>query len=177
MGAGVAYCPLGDSFIGMVDECVRVGGKMSSLRSEAAALHLLLQRVPPDMILTVLMDSLGLLQTLQKWGRFNFTPAPGTQLHFDIIYPILVLLHTRTAHTLFVKVKSHSGVALNEQADLLAEEGHISDAVTFDPPVCGYSLAPYTREGLPIANLRTHLREQFSLSLLSRLRKKDGFNS
>ena len=126
MGAGVAFCPLSLAALGSLGDemqncCASVGGPPSSLRAEAAALYLLLLETPPSCQLTVLMDSLGLLQTLQRWGRLDFSPLPEVQKHLDIICPILELLAARTATTTFVRVKSHSGVPLNEAADVLAD--------------------------------------------------------
>ena len=177
MGAGVAFCPLGTDFPGMSNCFAGVGGDLSSLRSEAAALYLLLQETPPELALTVLMDSLGLLQTLQRWGRLDFAPKPEVQKHFDIILPILELLNQRTALTTLVKVKSHAGVPLNEAADALAELGNADPSLICSPEDTTHRLRPLTLEGDPIANLATHLRKHYSDSTKARLTALDGIMS
>ena len=70
---------------------VRVGSPLSTLRAEAAGLLQLLtllienQQAP----LLVFMDSLVLLDILQKWGKKHFNPLPSDIIHFDVIFPLL----------------------------------------------------------------------------------------
>ena len=161
----------------MLDRCCQVGGTPSSLRAEAAALHLLLSHAPPDQRLTVLIDSLGLLQTLQRWGRLDFSPHPEVQKHFDVILPILHLLSRRTEPTTFVKVKSHSGIPLNDKADEMADQGSSNPEIAFPPILHGTSIALFTKDGAPIPNLLKHAKEAYNLTLCSQLRNKDGIMS
>ena len=58
-----------------------------------------------------------------RWGHADFSPSEDDVKHFDIIEPCIQMLRQRTKVTRFVKVKSHSGILLNERADVLAEQG------------------------------------------------------
>ena len=111
-----------------------VGGPLSSLRAEAAALHGLLESVPFDIPLLVFTDCLILLHILSRWGRTDFAPAPEDIKHFDIIEPCISMLRHRSVYTCFVKVKSHSGLLMNERADALAEEGRDSSLERWPGP-------------------------------------------
>jgi ribonuclease HI len=182
MGAGVAFCPLSLAALGSLGDemqncCASVGGPPSSLRAEAAALYLLLLETPPFCQLTVLMDSLGLLQTLQRWGRLDFSPRPEVQKHLDIICPILELLAARSETTTFVKVKSHSGVPLNEAADVLADMGTESPEFMCEYDSQGAKLTPFTCLGEVIPNLNTFLREAQADLLRKQLVATDGIMS
>ena len=128
-----------------------VGGPLSSLRPEAASLNRLLGQVPSDAPLLVFTDCLILLLILAKWGQEEFWPDPEEIKHFDIIEPCLQLLRGRQAFTRLVKVKSHSGLLMNERADALAELGRASDMAPswqgprkYDP--LGLSARPSIRE-------------------------------
>jgi hypothetical protein len=100
-----------------------VGGPLSTLRSEAAGLHALLAETPLEVPLLVFIDSLVLLLILLRWGSADFWPSPEDVRHFDVIVPCMELLRARRAATMLVKVKSHSGLLLNERADWAAELG------------------------------------------------------
>ena len=100
-----------------------VGGPLATLRPEAAALEALVARVPDDAPLLVFVDCLVLLVILARWGQEDFWPDAAEIKHFDIIEPCLRRLRCRRAITRLVKVKSHSGVLMNERADALAELG------------------------------------------------------
>jgi len=100
---------------------IEVGGDPASLRAEAAALAVLLEDIEDDEELVVLIDSLGLLQIIQNWTRFDFSPKRDMQEHYDLIARVMALLLKRRVKTTLVKVKSHSGVPLNERADEQAQ--------------------------------------------------------
>ena len=104
-----------------------VGGPLASLRAEAAGLDGLLDRVEPDRPLLVLTDCLILLMLLLRWGRVDFWPDPEDVKHFDVIGSCLQKLRKRTGRTRLVKVKSHSGLLMNDRADALAEQGRVSE--------------------------------------------------
>jgi ribonuclease HI len=107
-----------------------VGGPLASLRGEAAGLDCLLDRVEPSKPLLVFIDCLVLFTILDRWGRVDFWPEPDDVKHFDIISSCLQKLRRRTGDTHLVKVKSHSGLLMNDRADALAEQGRISE----EPP-------------------------------------------
>jgi ribonuclease HI len=107
-----------------------VGGPLASLRGEASGLDCLLDRVEPGEPLLVFTDCLVLLTILLRWGRIDFGPDPDDVRHFDIINSCLHKLRRRTGPTCLVKVKSHSGLLMNDRADALAEQGRLSE----EPP-------------------------------------------
>lgn len=111
-----------------------VGGPLSSLRAEAAALHGVLELVSGDEPLLIFTDCLVLLTVLYRWGQVDYWPDPEELLHFDIIEPCIQLLRRRAAKTHLVKVKSHSGLLLNERADALAEQGRDSEELRWPGP-------------------------------------------
>jgi hypothetical protein len=117
MGAGVT---VGGNPVPDLNLSFPVGGPLSSLRPEAAAVHEVVSIVPDDSPLLIFIDCLVLLVILARWGQEDFWPDPEDIKHFDIIVPCIQLLRKRTAVTKFVKVKSHSGILLNERADDLA---------------------------------------------------------
>ncbi len=62
--------------------------------------------------LLVFINSLVLLDILQKLGKARFNPRPNEILHFDVIFPLLNVLLLWQYPVLLVKVKSHSTVIL-----------------------------------------------------------------
>jgi len=111
-----------------------VGGPLSPLRAEAAALDGLLQETPDDTPLLVLIDCLVLLWILMRWGSLDFWPDPADIPHLDIISSCLQRLRHRTAATRLVKIKGHSGLLLNVRADMLADLGRSSEEVRWPGP-------------------------------------------
>ena len=105
---------MGGNLVPDIDLSFPVGGPLSSLRPEAAAVHELVSTVPDGSPLLIFIDCLVLLVVLSRWGQENFWPEPEDIKHFDIIEVCIQLLRNRTAITKFVKVKSHSGILLNE---------------------------------------------------------------
>jgi len=129
---------------------IRVGGPMSTLRAEAASLYKLLEFVPENEPLLVFTDCLVILLILQRWGSSDFWPEPDQILHFDILFPVLKWLRSRSGRTHLFKVKSHSGSYLNERADWNAEQGCSLDTECFPGPdkVCMVHLR--TKSGLQV---------------------------
>ena len=124
MGAGVV------GGIGRIPEIgfsFAVGGPLASLRAEAAALLSLLEAVEPDRPLLIFSDCLVLLGILSRWGQVDFWPDPEDVKHFDIIEQSIQRLRSRVGHTRLIKVKSHSGLLMNDRADALAEQGRSSE--------------------------------------------------
>ena len=151
MGAGVT---VGGNLVPDIDLSFPVGGPLSSLRPEAAAVHELVSTVPDGSPLLIFIDCLVLLVVLSRWGQEDFWPDPEDIKHFDIIEPCIQLLRKRTAVTKFVKVKSHSGILLNERADDLAGQGCDCEEETRWPGPC--KLDP-----LRLA-ARTYVREAYA---------------
>ena len=124
MGAGYA---VGAGQVSDDEQAVRVEGPLSSLRAEAAGLLQCLTRQSQQAPLLGFVDSLGMLDTLQKWGTANFNPRPNDVRHFDVIFPLLRALRQCQHPVKLVKVKSHTGCLMNERADELAERGYGED--------------------------------------------------
>ena len=151
MGAGVT---VGGNPVPDLNLSFPVGGPLSSLRPEAAAVHEVVSIVPDDSPLLIFIDCLVLLVILARWGQEDFWPDPEDIKHFDIIVPCIQLLRKRTAVTKFVKVKSHSGILLNERADDLAGQGCESEESPRWPGPCKLdplrlAARAYVREAYP----------------------------
>jgi len=108
-----------------------VGKPLASLRAEAAGLARLLDLVAQDQPLLIFTDCLSMLMILLRWGRLDFWPDPEDIKHFDVLGSCLRKLRCRSGPTRLVKVKSHSGLLMNERADALAEHGRLSE----EPPL------------------------------------------
>ena len=76
----------------------------------------------PHRPLLVFIDSLVLLDILQKWEKASFNSRPHDILHFDV-FPLLNVLRHWQYPVLLVKVKSHTGCLMTERADKQAELG------------------------------------------------------
>jgi len=121
MGAGIIRLPSSRSEAW--SEAIKVPGKLSSLRAEAAALLRLLMHTDSSLDLLVYTDSLSLLQALMSWCRRDFRPIKLDKSEIAVINQIMPLLQARTGRTHFIKVKSHMGMRLNGWADELASQG------------------------------------------------------
>ncbi len=117
MGGGVAYRAGNGK-----DQVIAAEGILSPFGAEAAALNHLLGTAPPDTPLTVLMDALALIQTLQNCSDPHPKFDPTTHTHKLILCSITTHLYGRTAPTTFVKVKSHTGCHYNDNADTLTSD-------------------------------------------------------
>jgi len=140
------------------DPCISisfaVGGPLSSLRAEAAGLDALLDHAESSRRLLVFTDCLILLTILQRWGQIDFWPTPEDIKHFDVIGSCLQKLRSRVGETKLIKVKSHSGLLMNDRADALAELGRASD----EPP-----LWPAPRKLDPLClNVRPMARDDYA---------------
>eukprot|EP00961_Rhodomonas_salina_P103499 1392271-Rhodomonas_salina.1 len=77
---------------------------------------------------------MNVIHALQAWGHAEYFHDMHRQRHADIIGAILMLINKHTKTTHIVKVKPHSGVRLNEAADV--EAGAVTEAEITD---CGTS--------------------------------------
>jgi ribonuclease HI len=118
MGGGVAFLQPPDQ-----NASIGIKGLSSSFGAEAGALDYLLSLAPPTTDLTILLDSLSLMQALQDLMDKERVYDPIKHDHSAILRSILSHLNRRSATTLLFKVKSHCGSLLNELADQLAQLG------------------------------------------------------
>ena len=125
MGAGaVYYLPTALQQQGQPTQVTAlIEGTVSSIRPEAAALQLLLQKLPTEADAVVFTDSLSLMSSLVTYssraGRRRALSSP----HAPTLTRIAELLANRQGHIRLVKVKSHMGMPLNAEADKLADVG------------------------------------------------------
>jgi len=173
MGAGVAFadsCPVIRPPIS-----IRVGGPAASLRAEAAALLALLEVVEPGEPIIVLTDSLGLLQIIRNWFRYDFAPLRDYHEHHDLLVKVMRLLAQRTAMTKLVKVKSHSGIPLNEEADTLAQVQEENE-LRFAPQVGTPILEPRDIEATPV-QMRQRIAQAVQRQKWEVLRAQDNITA
>ncbi len=117
MGAGIAFREGGHA---LQDTLLRVSGHVTTFVAEGAAASFLLGMVPADVPLTILTDSANIMFTMQhcsrleKWRDFSNHPDEA------LVKELALRQASRTARTHWVKIKSHTSVLLNKQADELA---------------------------------------------------------
>jgi ribonuclease HI len=128
MAGGVAF---GEGNHGLADCGVHVRGHISSFVAEGAAALVSLQRTPKDVALTILTDSANIMFAMQHCSRKeqwkDFTDHPEAEL----ISELAKALAAHTAPTVWVKIKSHRSVHLNEKADQLATNAYSDEEAPF----------------------------------------------
>ena len=99
---------------------------VSSTRPELVALAECLEDHEDEVSLLYLTDSEAILQVIHRWigcgAKLNLSKSPDT----DVLKEIIIKLKKRVqsgAATLLMKVKTHRGDPLNEEADIRAEMG------------------------------------------------------
>ncbi len=117
MGGGVAFRE-GDH--GLVDEQVRVFGHVSSFVAEGAAASVLLGMTPKDIPLAIFTDSANIMFAMQHCSRRERWRDFSEHKDVELLEELAKLQAQRTAQTVWVKIKSHASVELNERADRLA---------------------------------------------------------
>jgi len=124
MGAGFCCLQRGE-----IAGCIRVGREQegtSSNRPELAALEAALRQVDEAEDILYLCDNESVLKEVNGWIGEGGKATLATTPNADIMREVLCSLRMRIAAgsaTFLVKVKSHRGEPINEQADDLAEEG------------------------------------------------------
>ena len=118
MGGGIAY-RTGDGR----NRSIGVRGSPSSFGAEAGTLDFLLKITPHDQHLTILIDAQSLIQQVQRLTSGETHVSLTKHIHQTVLESITNQLLLRTAPTHLVKIKSHAGAILNEQADTLANDG------------------------------------------------------
>jgi ribonuclease HI len=97
------------------------------MRAELTAMFLALSNTDPDKKLVVMTDSMNTIQALATWGRAEYFRDMNRQRCADIMRTLLGTINNRGAPVHVVKVKSHHGVQLNEEADAAAGEAASSE--------------------------------------------------
>jgi ribonuclease HI len=124
MGGGVVF-RAGDH--GYSDTYVRVQGHVTSFVAEGAAARVLLGTVSEDKPLAIFTDSANIMFAMQhcsrreRWRDFSNHPDAG------LLKELATVQAKRTAPTVWVKIKSHVSVELNERADSLAAEAPFAE--------------------------------------------------
>ena len=83
-------------------------------------MHMAVDNAPRDRPLTILTDSMNVIYALAAYNTCEFARDIRCQLNADILCDILLAINMQEALMTIMKVKSHSGVYLNDQADELA---------------------------------------------------------
>ena len=101
----------------ILDLSAPVGAPVASLRSEAAGIFSILQKVEAHynrhVQLMIFTDCLVLLLILSNWGHSDFWPDQGDVVHFDMSFPLIQKLRWWPKKVSLIKVKSHAGCFLN----------------------------------------------------------------
>ncbi|KAG9035866.1 hypothetical protein FS837_001804, partial [Tulasnella sp. UAMH 9824] len=99
------------------------GSPQSNNRGEIAAVVKALQLAPQNRVVHIRTDSTYVLKTLDKGHKMMEDVGWLEIQNADLIGAALLLVRIRTAETYIQKVKAHSGLRGNEEADTLAQEG------------------------------------------------------
>jgi ribonuclease HI len=127
MGGGIAF-RAGDH--GLEDQCVCVHGHVSTLVAEGAAAATLLAMVPKDKPLVIFTDSANIMYAMQHCSRKERWRDFATHPDVELLTELALQQAGRTALTIWVKIKSHTSVELNERADRLATEAPFAEEST-----------------------------------------------
>lgn len=99
------------------------GSPQSNNRGEIAAVVKALQMAPRNREVLIKTDSTYVLKTLDKGHKKMEDDGWLDTQNSDLIRAALYLVQIRTAEPYIQKVKAHSGIRGNEEADTLAKEG------------------------------------------------------
>ena len=117
MSGGVAYRP---GPHGLADTGLHVGGPISSLVAEGAAVLYLMEAAPPEEPLTILTDSANVMWAMQHCSRKERVADFSRHPNQELIQRLRQQHIRRTAVTRYVKVTAHTSILFNERADRLA---------------------------------------------------------
>ncbi len=109
---------------------VAVFGQAYSIRPELTSTALALEECPIEEDLTILTDSLSLMDLLQSMQRGDFLLSLYRHSVRHLLLHVVKLLNRRTAAghiTHFIKVRAHRGEPVNKAADALAAAAADSD--------------------------------------------------
>jgi ribonuclease HI len=141
----------------------------SSTRPEMVSLTECLEDHGDDISLLYLTDSEAILQAIHRWigcgAKLNLSKSPDV----DVLKKIIIKLQRRVlagAATLLVKVKTHRGDSLNEEADIRTEMGHhkeIKETGWNDPTdrtICRWKAGQITRSTSRTNTVRNRFRQK-----------------
>ena len=124
MGGGIAF-RAGDC--DLADEQVRIHRHVSTLVAEGAAACVLLAMVPKTAPLVIFTDSANIMFAMQHCSRREAWRDFSGHADAELLEELARLQAGRTALTVWVKIKSHTSVELNERADALAAEAPFAE--------------------------------------------------
>jgi ribonuclease HI len=96
--------------------------------AEGTAARVLLDMVPVDKPLVIFTDSANIMYAMQHCSRRERWKDFSNHADAQLLEDLARLQAQRTALTVWVKVKSHTSVELNERADRLAAEAPFAEA-------------------------------------------------
>eukprot|EP00961_Rhodomonas_salina_P190729 2573467-Rhodomonas_salina.1 len=153
MGVGCVFATTNNELHQGAHNCA-VSGEAALLWAEAVVLDLLLDHTDPS----------------QKLAEF--------QKHKDVIIPLAVKLASRAGETVLVKVKSHMGVSLNEEADIEANKGLSSQEYSPAPRLVAQRLlAPMDSTSCKISDFNSQIQQRVTHSGLDSLLSEGGLNT
>ena len=129
-GAGVVFPP---TSLGGAPRCVQVRvGQGSSLKAELVALCYATKHFTADEVLTLTCDCSAALNAIEA----GLLDSASMRHHAEerLLRTVVANVRARTASTLFVKVKAHIGLTLNELADTTAALARKADMATAPAP-------------------------------------------
>jgi hypothetical protein len=134
LGAGYV---VGEDPILILTSLARVGCPLATTRAKAASLLQLLQYVRVRIghlgHLQIFVDCLVVLDIQRKWGGDDFHPEVKEVVHFDVILPRLHEPRQWPGNVKLVKIESHTGCLMHEQADEQAELGQMAEGSDICP--------------------------------------------
>ena len=151
---------------------------MSSNRPELVALRECLETHPDKENLLYLTDNEATLQDINKWigGGSKLSLAKTTDA--DVLRTIIVKLQQRVkakASTLLIKVKTHRGYPLNEEADIRAEMGRMKrEQEKTWSTATNRTIYQWTEDSKTKSGVTTTKQTAWTQAVRNRMRQKAG---